>query len=358
MASVKKPITMQQIADELGVSRLTVSSVINNRSGERGISDATTQRVREHLEQRGYVPSRRALDLRAGARDFVGILHCGALYSHLIEAFNLITRIYNDKPGGMEILVIKRTNLIEGVQELLARGVSRLVWIHTLSPPMEFRSPTIFNYLTHFETVVIYNYHFDESDNSQELTERGFHLVGVDRAEGCRRLAGFLRGLGHRVVALPDLNGHGGQGTLRVEHFTGEGLEIVRALPEGVRRGSPREMGAAFARGTIEAMRERGATCASLFGDEEAGQLLAHLARQGIKVPEELTVVGYDGLPLAEITSPPLTTLSVPVEKMVAGVEKLITGNGDEKRRHCFDLELIERATHAPVRKGGPKWAK
>ena len=82
------PLTMEQIARELNLSRVTVSSVINDRFRERGISETTALRVRDYLAKRGYVPSRSAVDLRTGVRSALGILYGGRLYSHLIEAFN------------------------------------------------------------------------------------------------------------------------------------------------------------------------------------------------------------------------------------------------------------------------------
>jgi len=52
--------TMQQIADQLGVSRMTVSAVINERHSDRRVAPATRQRIAEFLDQSGYVPSRHA----------------------------------------------------------------------------------------------------------------------------------------------------------------------------------------------------------------------------------------------------------------------------------------------------------
>ena len=83
-----KQVTMKQIASELGISRWTVSMILNNNAKRRGIASDTINRVQSYIKERGYVPSRQALDLRNGKKDSIGILYCGRLYSHLTEAFN------------------------------------------------------------------------------------------------------------------------------------------------------------------------------------------------------------------------------------------------------------------------------
>ncbi|MBN1674861.1 MAG: LacI family DNA-binding transcriptional regulator [Kiritimatiellae bacterium] len=346
-------LTMQQMADELGLSRLTVSSVVNGRAGERGISRATERRVREHLERLGFVPSRQAVRLRGGRRDAVGILYSGGLYSHLTEAFNRLTGWVGKAPTNLEILVVPSDRLLLGVQELVGRGVARLAWIHigwTHSGGIE---PAVLNCLSRLETVVIYNYHFGPWGDAEPLLERGFHLVGFHRQRGFRKLARFLKKLGHRTVAFPDLSEEtaAGWGIERLRAFAAEGLATVAPLPVGPRPEPLSEFGPFMAGYLCAAMTEHGVTAACLQDDEEAAFLLAELLGRGVRVPEDLTLTGYDGMPIAAAARKPLTTLAVPVASMVAATERILAGRGGASRRHCFNLKLIERATHGRARK-------
>ena len=84
-------MTMESIAAELGLSRKTVSVVLNGRERQFRLSAATVRRVREHLAQRGYVPSRQARHLRVAPGRVVGILHVDSLYTHLIDAFHRLS---------------------------------------------------------------------------------------------------------------------------------------------------------------------------------------------------------------------------------------------------------------------------
>src|SRR5689334_16483392 len=111
------PGTMAQLARELKLSRLTVSSVLNNRYVERGISQETAARVRAYFRERGYVPSRQALDLRNPVRNSIGILHSGHFYSHVTEAFNQIVDHFNESSNRLEVMVVKPGAAKRGLQE-------------------------------------------------------------------------------------------------------------------------------------------------------------------------------------------------------------------------------------------------
>jgi len=76
-------------------------------------------------------------------------------------------------------------------------------------------------------------------------------------------------------------------------------------------------------------------------------------ARQlGLRVPEDLSVVGYDNLPLTEWTNPPLTTVTQPLREMGAlGAQMLITfAEGKQPATQSLELgtEFVERGSTAP----------
>jgi LacI family transcriptional regulator len=345
------PVTMQQIADELGISRLTVSSVINNNARERRISPATISRVRDYMEKRGYVPSRQATNLKTGQKDTVGILYCDYLYSHLIDAYNKIVALYHRSPGTMENMIVSRSHLVQGVQELLSRGVSTLIWMHTIRAREECADPCIHNYLSNFKKVIMYNYRFTQSDNSRELIDRGYFLVGGDRTRGFERLAGFIKFLGHKAVALPDRHREEQPDSdERYQAFTAAGLKVYQTLPGGVPHLPPKERGAYLAKGVKKAMQQQQVTAACLYDDEQAGFMMEELMKLGVKMPRELTVTGYDNMPFSAILKVPLTTIAVPVDDMVRQVALLQQGGGKQKR-YCFDLELVKRRSHAEAAK-------
>jgi DNA-binding LacI/PurR family transcriptional regulator len=92
-------------------------------------------------------------------------------------------------------------------------------------------------------------------------------------------------------------------------------------------------------------MNRHGVTAAYFHGDSTACQAIEELEAMGVRIPQDLTVIGFDG------TSRPfrqdLTTLAMPVEAMVAKVRDIVMGK-ERELRHCFDMELVKGRTHGP----------
>ena len=322
---------MAQKAAELGLSRVAVSAVVNGRTRQARVSDRTAQRVREHLIQRGYVPSRNACQLRTGPTRVIGIMHVGRIYSHLIEAFHRLVDTLGNDSQGLEIVMTPLARVESSVREAYARRVTDLVWIHNTQAGEEYRYENITQYLKNMRTV-IYNFPFDSPLGEKDLLEHGVALVGIDRTTQTRRLALFLKQLGHCVIALPDHE----RATVKryFETFEAAGLTIADCPPpftvDGLRK----------------AMKEQGVTAACFHGDSPACAALSDLRAAGIRVPEDLTVTGFDGM--ARSYNPGLTTQVIPVNKMVEKIRDLVLGT-EQELRHCFDLELVEGRTHGPA---------
>ncbi len=322
---------MAQMAAELGLSREYVSAVVSGNARRRGMAEKTIQRVREHLDRRGYMPSRAASQLRESPKRVVGILHVDSIYSHIVEATHLLAREFAGLcPGSsLEIMVAPEDRLKLAAQELLSRRVTDLVWVHNTSIGEAFRNPAIASYLSNTR-MTIYNYPIGSPLGEKELLAQGVNLVGIDRMAETRKLVRFLKRLGHRTVVLPDTPRIDSQQAY-YEAFENAGLEVMDCpdpfTVEGIRR----------------VMKDHGVTAACFHGDSPACLALCGLRAAGVRVPEDLTVVGFDGMSRAY--NPDLTTMVIPVEKMVAKVRELVEGE-ETKQCHCFDVELVPGLTH------------
>ena len=320
-------MTMESIAAELGLSRKTVSVVLNGRERQFRLSEATVRRVREHLAQRGYVPSRQARHLRVAPGRVFGILHVDGLYTHLIDAFHQLSGNLSAAVPEVEIMVATADRLENAVRELLARRVTDLVWIHHPEVGEPYRDERVANYLRNMHTV-IYDYRFDSASSEKELHDRGVALVGVDRKAHVRRMGLFLKRLGHKVAALPDVAFSFSSYSAAL---AGAGLVVADCqFPFRVEK-------------LLRAMSQQGVTAAFFNGDTSACQAIAALEKRGVRIPEDLTVIGFDGTSLPFCRN--LTTLAMPVGEMAARTCEIVTGKEDGLR-HCFDMELIKGKTH------------
>jgi len=104
---------------------------------------------------------------------------------------------------------------------------------------------------------------------------------------------------------------------------------------------------------TAEQVLETGATAVLAYNDLVAVGILSRLAELGVGVPEELSVVGFDDIPLAAMVTPPLTTVSLPtVQAGEAAVdvlfERLRSGDSVQPTSRKLPAELIVRSTTGP----------
>ena len=343
-----RPITMEQVARELGLSRRVVSSVVNNKARERGVRPETEERVRAYLKESGFVPSAYARGLRMGAQETVGILYGGHLYSHLTDGFNRIVDHFNQTQNGVSVKLAPRDAVEQGLQDLISQGVRYLVWLHAGPFACETNSlQSLLPYLLQFEKRIVYNYRFEDGSLDAFLRQKQIYMVGVDRSEGFRKLGNLLNNLGHKRVIIPHPERAAlSMGALRA--FKAAGIDCICCNEYGatsVEKTNFKKLAAEIKK----VIRNQGITAACFVDDEIAGNAMTALLSQGIRIPEDLTVTGFDGLPLAGSFAVPLTTLSVPVEKMAGRVKRII--RGELKRfRQCCNLELIERESHGSPR--------
>ena len=331
--------TMQDIAEALDLSRLTVSSVINDCARERRISVATEQRVREYLDEIGYVPSRYARDLRDAPTDTAGLLYSGNLYTHLAEAFRRLSHAF-EAPEALEVMLLPEAARDKGLREMIARRVSRLVWLHARNDDHEIYHPErVLPLLRRFPRMVIYNYRFGWGRLEEELLGAGVNLVGTDRCKSYRKLAERLRALGHKRVALT---------YLEVEEKLADamrqtGLEVV-VVPSAEKLGGPpfEQPGQELADWIIANRKRERLTAVCAGADETAGHAMVALLQHGISIPGDLSMVGHTDTPLAKAFAVPLASIRIPVDAMLGCTLTLLDGD-DQARRHCFDSELIER---------------
>jgi LacI family transcriptional regulator len=346
-------LTMQDLAARLGLSRSTVSAVLNHTDRRKGITAATVQRVRLAADSMGYVPSRQALRLKNSVRTGVGLLYCSPLFSHLIEAFNRITVLHHHQAESLEIQVISRTALVQGVRELLARGVDNLVWIHTLGSEKEFADPGILNYLDRFRKVIIYNYHFAPNDNSAELLIRGYYLIGVDRIASYKTLAGFIKQLGHQKVALPfNIIPSNIFDKACLEAFIQAGLQTIVVEKKTDTFYAPESILAGCAPELVSAVRKHGLTAACFLNDEYAAATLPGLVQNGLRIPQDLTVTGWNGLAFTKFLVPALTTMGVPVKAMVERMRSILQTKATNQYNR-FHVKLLRHGSHAVLQRPG-----
>ena len=329
-------ITLKEIAREAGVSMTTVSNVINGNTGR--VSDATIERIQEIIRRSGYVPNQAARSLAQRESHIVAII------AQCPEGENMFRNPYMAEFIGDVTIELQR----RGYYPLLRftddyRDVERNLLGWNVAGAV--LCGAFDRNLQHIKGL---------SSVPAVLTDSYFPIpsmnyVCVDDLAGGRIAAQYLLKMGHRHLAfIGNCIEESSVDQLRLQGFTEElTANGVSLEPRNVLTVPAPERQDAM----LHALLDRPDAPTALFctADRVAAQLMLVLAAQGRRVPQDVSVMGFDDLPLARMTQPPLTTLGQDVAgKARATVEMLVRHIRDKSapaERIQQDVWLVERGT-------------
>jgi LacI family transcriptional regulator len=321
-------VTISDVAEHAGVSVGTVSNVVNRP--ER-VAEATRQRVREAIAALGWVPNGSAATLRAGRASLVGLIVPDIRNPFFTE----VARGAEDMAAANgEAIVVCNTDWLlpdeRRALDALARQRVRGVIINPAGEDERYLA-----WLVDRGVAVVLLDH----RRSAGLVP----AVVVDDVLGGRLAGAHLLELGHRQIALVN-------GPTSIPQCEDRRLGLVAALADaGVAADrdlleieveamdAPSGLSAVddiFARQTPTAI-----FCAN---DLLAIGVIHGLRRRGLRVPDDVAVVGYDDVELASMTDPPLTTVHQPSYELGATAYELLR-RGAEPEQRLFSPHLVLR---------------
>jgi LacI family transcriptional regulator len=325
--------TLVDVAKHAGVSPMTVSRVMRN---EGPVSDEMRARVERAVAEVGYVPNAVARSLRASRSDTIALLVTDMTNPFFTTLAHGVETAAND--AGLALLLANsRESEAEErrlVATLLQRRVDGICFV-----PAGDGSATVREALENQTPVVVL-------DRRQKV--RSADVVRADSLGGARRLGELLVSLGHRVTAV--LSGPAGVSTAddRVRGFRDAMTGAPGARPPRVYRGTfSVESGAAMARAAMAADPRPTALFAA--NNFIAIGVLHALAELGVRVPDDVAVVGFDDLPQEIVLFPFLTVAAQPAFEMGrTGVELLtdrLAGRAGRPREVVLPTELVIRGS-------------
>lgn len=300
--------SIAEVADIAGVSATTASFVLNGRAREMRIGRATERRVLEAARHLGYSGNYAARTLQRGRS-----MTLGFVMPHdnpdLIRAAVTAGVLQGAAENGYEVLNVGTAGngasdpVERGVRYLQGRRVDGLV---LFTPPGTGSDDTV---RAAAELPVVQVWFTPAGD---------LPVVSLDPAPGLRQAAQLLAELGHRRVTWLGVSGANGHARLPerlgafLETAHEHGLTVhERSMADvvGPRWSGALDVGAccnALERARFDPADSTAVVC---YNDSLAGGLCAWLARCGLRVPEDVSVIGFDDLQAA-CTAPPLTTVS------------------------------------------------
>ncbi len=289
-------VTIKHIAEQCSVSVATVSKALNNAPD---IGAETGNRIRETARTLGYFPNAAARALRTNHSYNIGVLFVDGTSSGLTHEYfsQVLNSLKNEtERQGYDITFISR-NIGETSMSYLEHCKYRNC-DGVVIASVDFNDPSITELVKSNIPVVTIDYVFDNCS-----------AVLSDNVQSMRDLLRFIYGKGHRRIAM--IHGEDTAVTrfrLASFHKTCEELSLV--IPdEYVRQGTyhdPRSSG--LATRELLAMKSR-PTCIMYPDDVSFIGGMNEIERQGLSIPEDISVTGYDGVYLSQVLRPRLTTL-------------------------------------------------
>jgi LacI family transcriptional regulator len=333
---------MIEIAREAGVSTTTVSKVLNQRPG---VGDKTRARILRLIEQNGYVQNHAARHLRKGQS-------------------GLIDLVFMRLEGGYDL------GIMHGVQEGLEKSGHRLVVFATNEDEMAERrwlrrildqSSDGVLLLLPYERVGIANTLMEQripfvaiGDRNEPTT--AFPTIGSTIWLGGYTATEYLISLGHRRIGIITGPLHLTTSRARLAGYR-EALERagIPVDPALICEGSYMlGDGILQARALLDLPEPPTAIFAG--NDAQAAGVYQALYQRGIRIPEEMSVIGFDDVMYAAHMSPPLTTIRQPLEEMgrmaAHMLLRLIAGQTLDSNHVELATSLVVRESCAPPRRG------
>lgn len=328
-------MNLETIAHRCGVSRSTVSRVINNSPNVR---PEVRERVLQVLKETNFQPNLAARSLAAGATHILGLVIPIGVSHLFVDPYMPL--------------------LIQGISaECNARDYSVMLWL--ADPEYERRmiaqilhSGLIDGVIVSSQLVgdplidALVDHHFPFVVVGRVATPRPVYSVDVDNIAGACRAAEHLLSLGRsRLATITGPSGSPASADRLEGYYEALRRNGLDMHPEWVDAGNFTQEGG------YEAMRrllEHQPDAVFAASDAMAQGALRAITEAGLRVPQDVALAGFDDMPFAAHMNPPLTTIHQPIELMGSMavnllLERLHAPDADQPERVLLPTELIVR---------------
>jgi len=321
-------VTIKQVAREANVSVATVSRALNG-------SGPVREELRRHIlavsERLHYVPHSGARSLITRKTGTIGVvlpdIH-GQFFSEVIRGMDGVSR-----HRGYHLLVSGSHSDTGEVAAVVRATRGRVDGLVVMAPDLDTES--FARDVPAALPVVALNC---------RMVSPGFDSISIDNYGGAIAMVRHLLSLDHRRIAFikgPEQNFEASE---RLRGFRDAALAAGLGEDDAIEIAGDftEEAGARGARGAMDGRRRPSALFAANDG-MALGALMA-LAEDGLAVPEDVAVVGFDDIPVARYVSPPLTSVRIPIAELGArAMERLLLAL-ERGERHAHRHEVLPTA--------------
>lgn len=329
-------VSLKDIAEKVGLSITTVSVVLNDKADERGIALATRKRIIEAAQEMGFQPNMHARALRMGRSNLVGIVGVNLDFPIPLMGVRSAIRALHDHGYNIALhdFAWGSKDQNRQIREISGKHADGLIAITPGDGGIDILRLLAAN--TPIVTI-------------DDWGIPGVDVVTVDREVGAYQATRHLISLGHRRIALAVAGDTSSKPLVaRVRGYRRAHAEAGVPVDESLFI-SPAEDFSVFKDGLeiIPRVLAHPSKPTALFcsNDLVAIGAMRALYEAGKRVPDDLALVGFDGIVEAEYTVVPLTTVAQPMAEVVEAAVVLLMERLDNK-----DKDLPSRYVSIPSR--------
>ncbi|MFF1357815.1 LacI family DNA-binding transcriptional regulator [Streptomyces sp. NPDC058297] len=326
-------VSLKDVAARAGVSIKTVSNVVNNY---QHVTPAMRERVQQAIDELGYRPNLTARHLRQGRTGIIALAlpELGNPYFAELAAAVIDAAAVHDY-----IVLLDHTGGRREQEVLVSQGFRARVIDGLILSPIELEAEDLRERTENVPLVLLGERHYDLP----------YDHIAVDNVAAARAAVRHLIDLGRREVAfIGARRGHSQPAHLRVQGWREELLAAGRSVDDGLiatTEGWGHADGAAAMTRILETGRRPDAVFA--YNDPIAIGAMRVLSERGMRVPEDVAVVGFDDVVEGHFGAVTLTSVSPDKEAIarmaVESVLARLSGQAPEPRRVWADYRLIAR---------------
>jgi DNA-binding LacI/PurR family transcriptional regulator len=343
------PITLSDVAKKAGVSKKTVSRVLNN---EPNVAEKTFKKVQSAIDELNYVPNASARRLSTGKARTIGVIVGWPIYFHYIS--KMIEYAFKESLRygySLSLFSIHEHDVEHIVDAYHSKQVDGFI----LDTPSSMDQHLYASLKSIHAPYVVIN-----PSNKKEHLQAS--IIEINDMESTRKITEYLISLGHRNIGYVSANIHIVQQVNRIEGYkqalqqTGIPFREEYTLSEA--RITLPLMGVDQGKQLMEKYPEITAIIAG--NDDIALGIYRAAWQKGLKVPDDISVVGFDDNYYTGMSAPPLTTIHQPVDEMASHAVQLLIRQIEEPNSQplhkILSTELVIREScKAPREEVGSK---
>ncbi len=327
-------MSLERVARRARVSTATVSRVLNNTGP---VKSATRARVLKAIEAFKYSPNLHARSLAGGQSRSIGVIVSNIDNPFFLDVYRAVETRAHD--AGYEVIMAHTDytseRLVSSIRLMIGQRVAGLAAIVS-----EMDSALITELSAQRIPVVFY----DVGTPRRNITN-----IRVDYASGMSKLTSYLYSLGHRRLGF--LAHHATLGPVNERQKSvlaaarrHRGVQVATAADADTLEGGRRA-----ARALLDAHPR--VTAVVCVNDLMAVGAMRELRTRGRRVPEDVSVTGFDNITLAQFCQPALTTVHIPIDTIGETVCDFLMNPGKSPLPHEFviDPELVLRESTGPA---------